>query len=266
MNDFGSLSGLAGALILGPVAGSFLGVLVVRLPEGRPVVRSRSACPACGMRLGALDLVPLVSWVASRGRCRHCAAPIAPFYPLIEVAATGIALWGWTVADGWIVVAHWLLGWILLALTLIDHRDGTLPNALVLPLIPAGLIVIGLAVPSALIDHAVGAALGFGAFWAIQHGYRAWRGRDGLGGGDVKLMAAAGAWVGWAGMPGVVLIAALSALVLVVARTIGGGTVTATTRIAFGPFLCLGIWLVWLYGPPDLLALAARIGDAAFLV
>ncbi|MGF1641915.1 MAG: prepilin peptidase [Rhodospirillales bacterium] len=233
-----------------PFVGSFLGVLIVRLPAGEPVIADRSRCPHCRHVLGPLDLVPLASWAARGGRCRHCAQPIGVFYPAIEGAAVAVALWAAAVVPGWPLWASCVLGWALLALAVIDQRHRVLPDALTLPLLAAGLAVAWLLDPGAAIDHAVGAATGFGVLIALARIYRRLRGRDGLGGGDAKLLAAAGAWVSWTGLAGVVLVASATALAVVLARTLLGRPVPGDEQIPFGPYLALATWLVWLYGPP----------------
>jgi len=239
------------ALIAAPFVGSFLGTLVLRLPEGLPVVAGRSACPACGTRLGPRDLVPLLSWAILRGRCRHCGTAVPSFYPAIELAALGVALWAWMVAGGVALLASCLLGWGLLALALIDRRHFLLPDALTLPLLAAGLGVTALLDPPSLPAHAIGAAAGYLAFAGIAALYRRVRGRDGLGLGDAKLLAAGGAWLGWSALPGVVLVAALLGILeVLVARLAGGAPLAAARPIAFGTWLAAAIWLVWLYGPP----------------
>jgi leader peptidase (prepilin peptidase)/N-methyltransferase len=142
-------------------------------------------------------------------------------------------------------VAGCLLGWALLALAAIDIAHFILPDALTLPLIAAGLT---LTIPdlAQLQSHALGAAIGFLAFAGINLAYRALRGRDGLGLGDAKLLAAAGAWLGWPALPPVVLLAALTALVWIGLAALRGKKAELTTRVPFGPFLALGFWISWL--------------------
>ena len=236
-------------LLVAPAAGSLLGVLIRRLPRGLPVGMVRSHCETCGVVLGPLELVPLLSWLWLRGRCRHCAAPIDPFHPCIELAALAIAASAvWAAGDD--PLRAWLgcgLGWTLLALAWIDLEWLILPDALTLPLLLAGLGATWLAAPEALGDAAIGAALGWLVFAAVAAGYRALRGREGLGGGDAKLLGAAGAWLGWQALPDVMLLAALAALTATAALRLRHRPVAAEAPLAFGPWLALAIWGGWLY-------------------
>lgn len=143
-----------------------------------------------------------------------------------------------------------LLGWGLLALAAIDVRHGILPDALTLPLLLLGLALAAWREAAVPVDELVGAALGFAGFAAVASGYRLLRGREGLGLGDAKLLAAGGAWLGWAALPLVVCLAALSALAVVALR---GKALRRDAEIRFGPYLCLGVWLLYLYD-------AARFG------
>jgi leader peptidase (prepilin peptidase)/N-methyltransferase len=140
-------------------------------------------------------------------------------------------------------------GWTLLTLAAIDWREFVLPYIITLPLIPSGLVVASAIDPGLLGAHALGALAGFASLALIASVYRRLRGREGLGLGDAKLLAAAGAWLGWQGLPSVVLIGAVSALTMALATALGGGKLAWTSRIAFGPHLALAFWLVWLCGP-----------------
>lgn len=236
-------------VLASPFVGSFLGVLVTRLPEGRPVAGGRSACDQCGHKLGPLDLVPIASWLALRGRCRHCGAKITALPLAIELGAVLVALWAASVSAGWALWAGCGLGWTLLALAAIDFRDGILPDALTLPLTAAGLVATYFLTSWQTLDSAIGAAMGFVFFALVRWLYRRLRGREGLGLGDAKLLAASGAWITWNGLPSVVLIAAAMGLAVALIMAWGGERLTLHQRIPFGPALCLGTWLVWLYGP-----------------
>ena len=236
-------------VLASPFIGSFLGVLVTRLPEGRPVAGGRSACDRCGHKLGPLDLVPIASWLALRGRCRHCGAKITALPLVIEFGAVLVALWAASVSDGLALWAGCVLGWALLALASIDFRDGILPDVLTLPLTAAGLVATYFLAPWQMLDSAIGAAAGFAFFAAVRFLYRRLRGREGLGLGDAKLLAASGAWITWSGLPSVVLIGAAVELVLALVASWRGERLALDQRLPFGPALCLGTWLVWLYGP-----------------
>jgi leader peptidase (prepilin peptidase)/N-methyltransferase len=249
-----TLSALVSVLgvLAAPFVGSFLGTVIIRLPAGRAVALGRSACPHCGRRLRPRDLVPLVSWLLHRGRCRQCGAALGLFYPLVELAALAVALSAVAAMENappWLLLASLGMGWVLLASAWIDARHYLLPDALVLPLIPAGLAVSWMVAPESLIDHLLGAAIGYGGLALIAVLYRRLRGREGLGAGDAKLMAAAGAWVAWQGLPGVLLVASLAGLLAAVAQAARGHRPTAESKLAFGPYLALGLWLVWLLGP-----------------
>ncbi len=238
-----------GLLLLAPVVGSFLGVVIARLPDGGDIVRVRSHCDACGAQLAPRDLVPLVSWLVARGRCRFCGAPIDWFYPAVELAALTVAVIALAIDDLALAWLDCLLGWWLLALAWIDLRRWLLPDALTLPLIVAGLAAAALFDPGALLHRVLGIAIGYLGLRAIAALYRAARGREGLGGGDAKLLAAGGAWVGWVALPQVILAAALAALVAAAAVHLAGTRLTARSALPFGPFLATAIWAVWLLGP-----------------
>ncbi len=234
-------------LLAAPFVGSFLGVLIARLPQGRPVALSRSACERCGAVIGPRDLVPLLSHVVLRGRCRACRAPIAARHWLVELAAVAVAAW---VALAGVGPALWVdcgLGWALLALAWIDWESMRLPDALTLPLIPAGLFATLWLEPDQATGHAVAAALGYAAFRGLAWLYRRLRGREGLGGGDAKLLAALGAWVGLEGLPTVLLGGAVVGLAVAAGMALRGRAVGAATAIPFGPCLALAGFAVRLH-------------------
>lgn len=237
------------ASLIAPFVGSFLGVVALRLPEGRPIAFSRSRCPHCATALGPIDLIPLFGWLLARGHCRHCKAALGTFYPAIEIAAIAVALWAASQLSGWLLWVGCLFGWTLLVLAAIDLRDMILPDELTLPLIPLGLVVAYLVVPGKIADHAIGALAGFAVLAALRWAYRRLRQREGLGFGDVKLCAAAGAWLSWVGLPSAIFIGALAATlwVLVTARAAQG--LSPSREVPFGAFLAMGSWVVWLHGP-----------------
>ena len=230
--------------MLAPIVGSLLGVLIRRLPEGRPVANARSCCETCHRQLRWHDLVPLASYLWLRGRCGRCGAPIGRFHPAVEIAAVAIAAWAvLAAAEPQQALANALLGWVLLALAWIDAGHFRLPDVLTLPLIVAGLVATWLSEPWMLAGHAAGAIAGYLLFRLLAAAFRRWRGHDGLGLGDAKLLAAGGAWVGLGALPMVISIAALAGIGWIALRR--GDRHRA---IPFGPFLALGIWLLRLHG------------------
>jgi leader peptidase (prepilin peptidase)/N-methyltransferase len=237
------------ALLIAPFVGSFLGVVIDRLPAGRQLLLARSACDECGRPLRPGELVPVVSYMAHGGRCSCGKVRLSPFYPAIELAALAVAASAAFVLSGWLMWVSLALGWTLLALAAIDLRHYLLPDVLTLPLIPAGLAVAWGLDAALLPGHALGALAGFAAFAGIGWLYRRVRGRHGLGLGDAKLLAGAGAWLGWAALPSVVVVAAVAALTLALAQALGGAKLALAGKLAFGPHLALAFWLVWLFGP-----------------
>lgn len=238
-----------GLLIAAPAVGSFVGLLIRRLPDGRPIVWSRSTCESCGTVLTPRDLVPLISWIIARRRCRRCDARLGWFYPAVEIAALVVALIALALDGTPRALLDCLFGWWLLTLAWIDLRRWLLPDLLTLPLIVAGLAEAAALDPDTVLDRALGAALGYSALQAIAGIYRALRQREGLGQGDAKLLAAAGAWVGAAALPQVILMAALAALIAAAALRLGGVRLHAHSALPFGPFLALATWTIWLGGP-----------------
>lgn len=163
-----------------------------------------------------------------------------------------VPLWAMVAADGWIgILLSCLFGWWLLSLAILDIRHFILPDALTLPLVPAGFVATWLTSPTLLPDAVLGAAAGFISFWFVREGYYRLRHREGLGFGDVKLMAGLGAWLGWQSLASVVQIAALAGLAVMLPVALRRDQTTGL-RLPFGAYLALGAWLVWLYGPVTL--------------
>ncbi|MCB8883207.1 prepilin peptidase [Acidisoma cellulosilytica] len=238
-------------LILAPVIGSFLGVIVRRLGTGQSIIWARSNCENCGVAIAFYDLVPLVSFLQLKGRCRHCRSRISFFHPAIEISAILVAVWAMTVDSGNGLIASCLLGWMLLGLALCDIARYRLPDGLTLPLLLAGLGATAMLMPEAVADHALAAALAYGLFRTIGWLYQRLRGLAGLGQGDAKLLAASGAWLGLFALPNLILIAAASALIFALLLKVQGRVIDRQTRLPFGPFIALATWLLWLYGPQD---------------
>ena len=236
-------------VLLSPAVGSFLAVLYTRLPGGHDVISARSTCHSCGAHLQARDLIPLLSYLFLRGKCRHCTAEIPAILPLLEVAALTIAL---------LVVWHApsdstaLLGmsylWCLLTLGVIDLHYFRLPDPLTAALFVIGMGLAWVDPTRTLLDASLAALAGAAAFLAIRLGYQALRHREGLGLGDVKLMTGLGAGLGVLNLPLAVLFAALSALLWALFQAgFKGASLQGKTALPFGSFLCLAGAAIWLW-------------------
>ena len=236
-------AGLIGALV-----GSFVGAALVRLPEGRSVLRGRSACDCCGARLGWAELVPLVSFAVQRGKCRRCGAAIDPWQFAAEAggALVGIVA-ALSTGEGWAMLWGALLGWQLLLLGLLDLRHFWLPDRLTALLAATGL-AHGLWLWGdrfeLLSETLLGGALGFSGLWLVALAYRRLRGREGLGAGDAKLLGAIGLWVGPVGVVTTLLGGSLIALAGAVALLVAGRNVAMQTALPLGSALALAGWVV----------------------
>jgi leader peptidase (prepilin peptidase) / N-methyltransferase len=263
---------MVAAAVLGLIVGSFLNVVIHRLPrmlergwqaqcaelrgETPPaeapynLVVPRSACPACGHRISALENVPVLSWLVLRGRCSACGTDISARYPIVELiagtlGALAIAHFGPT----WQGLAACGLLWTLLALTFIDLDTQLLPDDLTLPLLWAGLFVnlFGLFVP--LHEAVIGAIGGYISLWSVYWAFKLIRGKEGMGYGDFKLLAALGAWMGWKALPAIVLLSSA------VGAVIGLSLVLIKRRdhqqpLPFGPYLAVAGAVALFAGPP----------------
>lgn len=236
----------AAAALLGAIAGSFIATILIRWPRGRSVLSGRSRCDACDAPLRPVELVPLLSYALQRGRCRHCRARIDPRHLAVELAAGLVGLVAIAAHALPLALVTAALGWWLLAIALLDLEHHWLPDRLTLPLIPLGLAAAWAGFGPPLAERAAGAAIGWAALALIAWAYRAVRGREGMGGGDPRLMAALGAWVGAWQLPAVLLGAGLLGLAAVLAMRLRGQGVTATTRLPLGTLLALAVWPVWL--------------------
>lgn len=231
-------------LLAAPAVGSFLGVLVDRLPRGEDVLRHSSRCRTCRTRLALRDMVPILSYAILRGRCRHCGARLPGWLWLMELGASGLAvlaiLRGGSGVDVWTSA---LLLWLLMALAASDLIRFRLPDALTAAL---AALCLGAALPKGLFIYALaGALLGAGAFMLLRLAYRAWRGREGLGQGDVKLMAGLGALTGPGGLPLLVLIASLGALAGTL--LLRQGRLRGDLVLPFGAALSAAGAVLWLF-------------------
>ncbi|MEG3165371.1 prepilin peptidase [Sphingomonas sp. PB2P19] len=232
--------------LLGAIIGSFVAALVLRWSSDRSVMRGRSACDSCGTTLRAGELVPLVSALVQRGRCRTCGQAIPQAHWRIELLGLVIgAAAGWMVA-GPIALAGAAFGWLLLALGALDAMCFWLPDRLTGMLAVTGA-ASGLVFGPALADRAIGGAIGFGSLWLIAQSYRRLRGRDGMGGGDPKLFGALGLWLGWAMLPAVLLIASMVGLGVALSAHMRGRAVAADTALPFGTLLAIAAYPAWLF-------------------
>jgi len=259
------------ALLLGMIVGSFLNVVVYRLPKmllrdwqvqarevlGLPaepqqstfnLMLPRSRCPHCGHAIRSWENIPLFSYLLLSGKCANCKTSISLRYPLVELFAGLIsALVVWHFGLNWQAAAMLLLSWGLLAMSLIDADHQLLPDALVLPLLWLGLLVNsqGLFVP--LADALWGAALGYLSLWSIYWLFKLITGKEGMGYGDFKLLAMLGAWGGWQVLPMTVLLSSLTGAVLgIIFLRLRGQD--SNTTLPFGPYLALAGWLALLFG------------------
>lgn len=234
-------------LLISPAVGSFLGVLADRLPRGEDVILRPSACRSCGARLAAADLVPLLSFLWRRGRCGQCRAPIPPWLFYMELAATGLALLAVILATTQVeagLIALFL--WVLLGLVATDLLWFRLPD-----LLTGALLLITVAMAATLpwpgMESALwGAAIGAGGFWALRLGYKALRGREGLGMGDVKLMAGLGAALGPYDLPLMLLVATSTSLAVALAgRAQNTRALSPTRPLPFGAALAVATAFIW---------------------
>lgn len=228
--------------VLGAIFGSFIAVLVIRWPQGRSVLRGRSVCDGCGRTLAPGELIPLLSALALRGRCRTCGVAIDPRHWMIETAALLIGLAAGWLAPGLEGLAAAIFGWLLLALAALDLAEFWLPDELTLALALLGLATGALGLAPLLTERLIGGAVGFALLWAIGAGYKAARGREGLGGGDPKLFGAIGLWLGWRLLPVVLLLAALIGLGVAGFRLLTGRAVRGDDALPLGTLLAIAAY------------------------
>lgn len=190
--------------------------------------------------------MPIVSWLLQRGRCRHCGERIDPRHLAVELCAAAIGLVAFAVQPPALAAISSLLGWWLLLTAALDLEHHWLPDRLTLPLAPAGLAAAWFGAGPPVADRLIGAAAGFLLLWLIAFLYRRLRGREGLGGGDPKLLAGLGAWLGWEPLPMVLLGAGLLGIAAVLVQRLRGRTIVATDRLPLGTLMALVAWPLWL--------------------
>jgi len=227
---------------LGAILGSFLGVVAERIPplvmeeEGAGnLLFPASHCPACNHSLSAWENIPVISWCALRGRCRHCHTSIPLRLLLVEVfSATFFAISAALAPSFSALIALWVMWSLLLPLVVIDARHMLLPDCLTQPLLWSGLVLHAWFHTLPLTDAVYGAVAGYLSLWSVYWAFRLLTGREGLGYGDFKLLAALGAWCGWQAIPSILLIAALGGIIV---HVLLKPFENKNTLISFGPYL-----------------------------
>lgn len=265
---------LLATFVLGLLVGSFLNVVILRVPlrlmqewrqqcrelltlEGTDqdaspapgLVRPRSRCPKCGTEIAWYDNIPIVSWLVLRAQCRQCGARISTRYALVELATGLLSVWVvWHFGPGPEGLAALILLWALIAATGIDFDHQLLPDQITLPLLWLGLLVnLQWALFTDLESAVIGAIAGYLVLWGVFHAFRLLTGKEGMGYGDFKLLAALGAWMGWQVLPVIIVLASLvgaivGILMMIIARR------GKDIPIAFGPYLAAAGFIALLYG------------------
>jgi len=272
----------AACLLLGLTVGSFLNVVIHRLPQmlerdwlaqcaefsGEPpaqqqeplsLSRPRSRCPKCGHKIPAWENIPIISWLALRGRCRACQAPIGARYPLVEALTALLSAYvGWHFGFTPAAAGALLFVWAMIALTFIDFDTQLLPDDITLPLLWIGLLFNLGGAFTDLHSAVIGAMAGYLSLWTIYWGFKLATGKEGMGYGDFKLLAAIGAWFGWQMLPLTILLSSL------VGAVVGIALIVVARRgrevpIPFGPYLAAAAVLAMFWGQPLTQAYLSRL-------
>jgi leader peptidase (prepilin peptidase)/N-methyltransferase len=267
---------IALVFVLGLLVGSFLNVVIHRVPvmlermwrreclalEGKEapaeepydLIRPRSACPGCKAQITALQNIPVVSYLALRGKCARCARPIGVRYPVVELATAILsALVAWKFGYGWTTAAALVLTWFLVGMAVIDMDTQLLPDGMTLPLLWMGLLLplllpAGERLPVDLRTAVIGAAAGYLSLWSVYHLFKLLTGKEGMGYGDFKLLAALGAWLGWQMLlPLIIGAAGVGAMVGITSVVLGKRG--KGIPMAFGPYLAAAGWIMLMWGP-----------------
>ena len=273
------------AALFGLLVGSFLNVVIYRVPRMMELGWARehaayaaqqagqeapaadaqqrfnlltppSRCRQCGHRVRWYENIPVVSYLALRGKCAFCKTPIGVRYPLVELVTAAVAWWCvYRYGLQWQALAWFFFGACLICLTLIDWDTTYLPDDITLPLLWAGLLLATLGTTDISLNSAVwGAAIGYLSLWSIYWGFKLITGKEGMGFGDFKLFAALGAWLGTEALIPVILMAAVVGAIVGIAMKFGN-QLREGGYVPFGPFLALGGAAVWLFGAHNLMRL-----------
>ncbi|NJN46407.1 MAG: prepilin peptidase [Candidatus Competibacteraceae bacterium] len=259
------------AAVLGLLVGSFLNVLIYRLPimleqswrvqcaellnqaqetPNQPfnLWVPRSQCPVCGHLIGASENIPLFSYIVQRGRCKHCKTPISVQYPIVEtISGVLTAVAAWHFGFGWQAMAAFALTWALIALSVIDYKTQLLPDNITLPFLWFGVVLGLFGVFTDLESSVIGAVVGYLCLWSVYQGFRLLTGKEGMGYGDFKLLAMLGAWQGWYHLVPIVLVSSVVGAVTGIALILIHGR-DRHEPIPFGPFLAVAGWITLLWG------------------
>ena len=256
--------------VIGLLVGSFLNVVIHRLPkmmdndwraqcaelhgqatpdtEALSLSVPRSRCPQCGHPITALENIPVISWLVLRGKCSACRAPISSRYPIVEALTSLLStLAAVHFGFGWAAAGALLLTWGLIALTFIDYDTQLLPDSITLALLWAGLLLNLFGTYTDLQSAVVGAMLGYLSLWSVYWGFKLATGKEGMGYGDFKLLAALGAWLGWQTLPLIILLSSLVGALLGIALIVLAKR-GRNVPIPFGPYLATAGLIALLWG------------------
>jgi len=261
----------AGVFVFGAMIGSFLNVVILRIPplleydwrcqcrdlleiesgeEQRPpgIVFARSHCMKCGHGIRAFENIPLISYLALRGKCSACKARISPRYPLLEfLTAVFFVITIWHFGPTLQGLSALFLTAMLIAMAGIDIDHQLLPDSMTIPLMWAGILISFWSIHTGLADSVTGAIAGYLVLWAIYHAFRLLTGKEGMGYGDFKLLAALGAWMGWQMLPLVVLLSSVAGAVTGLAL-MATGRMNKDKPMPFGPFIAIAGWIALIWG------------------